>query len=107
MLSLQVIPEPATRSKRWVSSSIPASQWDSDLAQSASVDYLTNNLLSPVLFCEALQHVPRNAIVIEIAPHCLLQAILKRSLGSDCTFASLMKKGHADNLEYFWSNIGK
>jgi fatty acid synthase len=64
-------------------------------------------LLSPVLFAEALQHVPRNAVVIEIAPHGLLQAILKRALGSDCAFTSLMKKGHADNLEFFWANIGK
>ena len=95
------------RTKRWVSSSIPEENWDSDLSKFSSADYHVNNLLSPVLFQEALQHVPEDATVIEIAPHCLLQAILKRSLGPGCTFVGLMKRNHADNMEFFLSNLGK
>lgn len=101
-----IIPNPKPRSGRWVSSSIPESQWGSATAQFSSASYHVNNLLSPVLFYEALQFVPENAIVVEIAPHCLLQAILKRSLKSECTNVGLMKKGQ-DNLKFFLSNVGR
>lgn len=66
-----------------------------------------NNLLSPVLFHSALQHIPKNAVCIEIAPHGLLQAILKRSLGKECTNLSLMKRGSDNNVLFMLTNIGK
>lgn len=100
-----IVPKP--RSKKWISSSIPESNWHSDLAKYSSAEYHVNNLVSPVLFQEALKHVPHNAVVIEIAPHCLLQAILKRSLGPKCTFVGLMKRGHQDNVEFFLTSLGK
>lgn len=103
----KIVPTPKTRSDRWISSSIPESAWNSPLAKQSSSAYHVNNLLSPVLFHSALQNVPSNAICIEIAPHGLLQAILKRSLGSDCTNISLMKRQHADNVHFMLTNIGK
>uniref|UniRef100_A0A672GZY7 Fatty acid synthase n=1 Tax=Salarias fasciatus TaxID=181472 RepID=A0A672GZY7_SALFA len=103
----KVIPEPRRRSSRWVSTSIPQSDWDSPLALYSSADYHVNNLVSPVLFQEALSLVPDQAVVVEIAPHALLQAILKRSLKHTCTIVPLMKRGHANNLEFFLSNIGR
>lgn len=103
----KVIKEPRKRTARWVSTSIPQSEWDSPLALYSSADYHVNNLVSPVLFHEGLGLVPDNAVVIEIAPHALLQAILKRSLNQTCTILPLMKRGHANNLEFFFSNIGK
>ncbi|CAG9798221.1 unnamed protein product [Chironomus riparius] len=103
----KIIPAPKTRSERWLSSSIPESSWSSPLAKQSSSAYHVNNLLSPVLFHSALQNVPSNAICIEIAPHGLLQAILKRSLGNDCTNISLMKRQHPDNVQFLLSNIGK
>ncbi|KAL6094787.1 fasn [Pungitius sinensis] len=103
----KVIKEPRLRSPRWVSTSIPQSQWDSPLAQYSSADYHVNNLVSPVLFHEGLGLVPDNAVVLEIAPHALLQAILKRSLKHTCSILPLMKRGHTNNLEFFLSNIGK
>ena len=107
VLHLKVIKENRPRSSRWISSSIPEARWDSDLARYSSADYHVNNLVSPVLFQEALQHVPAGAVVIEIAPHCLLQAILKRSLDAECLFVGMMKRGHADNMEYLLSILGK
>ncbi|KAA8581129.1 hypothetical protein FQN60_002710 [Etheostoma spectabile] len=95
------------RSPRWVSTSIPESEWDSPLALYSSADYHVNNLVSPVLFHEGLSLVPDNAVVVEIAPHALLQAILKRSLKSTCSILPLMKRGHTNNLEFFLTNIGK
>lgn len=70
---MQVIKEPKKRSARWVSTSIPQSEWDSALALHSSAEYHVNNLVSPVLFQEGLSLVPENAVLLEIAPHALLQ----------------------------------
>lgn len=56
-----------------MSTSIPQSEWDSALALHSSAEYHVNNLVSPVLFQEGLSLVPDNAVVLEIAPHALLQ----------------------------------
>ncbi|NEU32754.1 acyltransferase domain-containing protein, partial [bacterium LRH843] len=103
----KLLPNPKPRTPRWISSSIPEEAWGTALAQSSSPAYHVNNLLSPVLFHEAIQHIPENAVVFEVAPHCLLQAILKRSLGPNCVNIGLSKRGHADNLSFLLSSIGK
>ncbi|KAM9424875.1 fatty acid synthase isoform 2-T2 [Pholidichthys leucotaenia] len=103
----KVIKDPRRRSSRWVSTSIPQSEWESPLALHSSADYHVNNLVSPVLFQEGLRLVPEHAVVVEIAPHALLQAILKRSLKPTCSLIPLMKRGHSNNLEFFLSNVGK
>jgi fatty acid synthase len=102
-----IIPHPKPRSSRWISTSIPESAWGTPLAQQSSAAYHVNNLLSPVLFHEALKHIPENAIVIEIAPSGLLQAILKRALGPKATNISLVKRGHSNNIEFLSSALGK
>ncbi|CAN8002218.1 unnamed protein product [Ixodes hexagonus] len=103
----KVVPEARPRSERWISSSVPQSRWDEPLAKQCSATYHVNNLLSPVLFREALEHVPKNAIVVEIAPHCLLQAILRRALGSEATCVGLMKRDVPDVPAFFLTTLGK
>ncbi|XP_039306266.1 fatty acid synthase-like [Solenopsis invicta] len=103
----KIIPNPTQRSAKWISSSIPESAWDSPLAQTSSAAYFVNNLLSPVFFKEAIAHIPENAITIEIAPHCLLQAILRRSLPPTVTNICLHKRNHLDNFSFLLSNVGK
>lgn len=103
----QIIPSPKPRTSRWISSSIPETAWNTGLAAQSSAAYHVNNLLSPVLFHEAIQHIPDGAIVLEVAPHCLLQAILKRSLGSNCTNIGLVKRLNPDNLSFLLANIGR
>lgn len=103
----KIIPTAKNRSPRWVSSSIPESAWNTPVAKQSSAAYHVNNMLSPVLFYEALLHIPANAICIEIAPHGLLQAILKRALGRDVLNISLVKRGHQNNAEFLLTNIGK
>uniref|UniRef100_T1ILK7 PKS/mFAS DH domain-containing protein n=1 Tax=Strigamia maritima TaxID=126957 RepID=T1ILK7_STRMM len=103
----KVIPNPKPRTPRWISTSIPEDNWQSPLAKHASAAYFVNNLTKSVLFQEGLAHVPKNAVVIEIAPHGLLQAILKQSIGSDATYLTLSKKNHPNNLQFFLTNIGK
>ncbi|XP_070388897.1 fatty acid synthase-like [Dermacentor albipictus] len=102
----KVIPEPKPRSERWLSSSVPPHRWHEPLAQTCSAEYQVNNFLSPVLFSEALQHVPQDAILVEVAPHCLLQAILRRAIGPDASCLGLMKR-KVDNHTYFLNSLGK
>jgi acyl transferase domain-containing protein/NADPH:quinone reductase-like Zn-dependent oxidoreductase/thioesterase domain-containing protein/acyl carrier protein len=103
----KVIVSPKQRSAKWVSTSIAEQRWDSELARYSSPDYHVNNLCSPVLFQEALKHIPANAITVEVAPHALLQAILKRSLPAQVTCVPLMLKSAPSALEHFWAQLGK
>lgn len=107
-LELQsVIPTPKRRSSRWISTSVPETNWKDEIAQYCSVDYVINNVKSPVLFYEALQHIPDDAIVVEIAPHDVLNAVLRRSFSPAVTIIGLQKKDHVDNTSYFLTGLGK
>lgn len=103
----EIIPEPKQRSKKWICSSLPQSRWGEDLARYAAPEYFVNNLVSPVLFKEACEHLPSNANLIEIAPHCLLQAIVKRTMAKDAVYIPMMKRNNNDgNMEMLFSAIG-
>ncbi|VVC27330.1 Hypothetical protein CINCED_3A023543 [Cinara cedri] len=104
-----ILTNPKPRSSRWISTSIPENRWDTPLAKLNSIDYHVNNVLSPVLFYEALSHVPKDAVCIEIAPHSLLQAILKRALGPGCLSLGLTKRSTnpTGNISVLLSAIGK
>ncbi|CAK9800538.1 Fatty acid synthase [Anthophora quadrimaculata] len=103
----KVIPNPKPRSSKWVSTSMPRNQWNTPAAKYSSAEYHTNNLLNSVLFAETATMIPSDAIAIEIAPHGLLQAILKRSLDQNVTNVPLTQRGHKDNAEYFLQALGK
>lgn len=90
-----------------MSSSIPESEWNNELAQTSSPEYHTNNLLGQVLFEEASRHIPEDAIVIEIAPHGLLQAILKRSLSDKVTNIPLTHRSTKDSVNFLLTAFGK
>lgn len=60
-----------------------------------------------MLFDEASKHIPHNAITVEIAPHGLLQAILKRSLNKGITNIALTQRGHPDCSECVFTALGK
>lgn len=53
-----------------------------------------------------MKHIPDNSVVIEIAPHALLQAILKPSVGSKCTHVGLVRRNHS-TVSTLLSSIGK
>ncbi|XP_063389080.1 fatty acid synthase-like [Cydia fagiglandana] len=102
----ETIKTPKLRSERWVSTSVPQNRWHEDAAKYSSAEYHTNNLLSPVLFEETARLIPSNAVVVEIAPHGLLQAILKRSLPVSCKHIPLAQRGHSDNIVFLLEAIG-
>ena len=103
-----ILKEPKLRSDKWISSSVPEDRWDTDAAKYSAPTYYVTNLVSPVLFHEALKHVPKNGIMIEIAPHTLLQAILKRALGPDMFYIGFMKRNNNQNqMDFLFQNLGK
>lgn len=103
----EIIPTPTVRSSKWLSTSIPQNEWSNVTTQLSSAEYHTNNLLSPVLFEETCVLIPKDAVTIEIAPHGLLQAILRRSLDPSVNNISLAQRGHTDNANVFLQGIGK
>ncbi|CAH0395932.1 unnamed protein product [Bemisia tabaci] len=103
----EVIPENTARSSKWISSSIPKEDWASDLATYSSPEYHTNNLLSPVLFEDAIKSIPSNAVLIEIAPHGLLQAILKRAMPGQVTNVPLTHRSSPDGVKFLLEAIGQ
>ncbi|KAL0867964.1 hypothetical protein ABMA27_008631 [Loxostege sticticalis] len=103
----EVIPTPKKRSERWVCTSLPQAQWKDPKAEMSSAEYHTNNLLSPVLFEETSRLIHHNAITIEIAPHGLLQAILRRSLKKDVINIPLTQKNNKDNVQVLFNAFGK
>ena len=67
------------RSKKWISSCAISDNiiWENKSLNFASAEYFMYNLLSPVLFYEAMINLPKDAIVVEVGPHSLLQSIIK------------------------------
>ncbi|XP_061706672.1 fatty acid synthase-like [Cydia pomonella] len=102
----EIIPHPKPRSPHWLSSSIPQDKWDSDLARLSSADYIVNNQLSPVRFASVLDLIPPRAILIELAPHALLQAVLKRAL-PEAVHVPLVRKDAPDALVHLLAAVGK
>jgi fatty acid synthase len=103
----KVIPIPKKRSKKWISTSVQSNKLIEEELKNASAEYFVNNLLSPVLFYNALKTLPTDAIVIEIGPHSLFANIIKKSLES-VSYVPLVKRDQNDtNLELFLTSIGK
>ncbi|KAI8043079.1 hypothetical protein M5D96_004405 [Drosophila gunungcola] len=102
----KLITEPKKRSQRWLSTSVKETEWETKKNHLASADYFINNLISPVLFHQAIKKIPQNALIVEIAPHGLFRAIL-RSLSPQISYVSLMQRGHANNFEFLLSQLGR
>lgn len=101
-----IIKNPRKRSSKWLSSSYPEDQWSNVESQYSSGQYHTKNLLSPVLFEEVLEMVPKNALTIEIAPHALLKSILKRSL-KEGVHLGLTQRDNKNGTLYLMEAFGK
>lgn len=100
------IPNPKRRSEKWLSTSVPINRWDQEDSKLSSAEYHTNNVLNAVLFEESMSLLPSNALTIEIAPHGLLQAILKRSM-PNAVHVALTQRGNKKNFHFFLNALGK
>lgn len=102
----QLVPEPKRRSEKWISTSVPKEEWDKEQSKFSSAEYHANNMLKPVLFEEAARNLPEDAITIEIAPHGLLQAVIKKCL-PNATHIPLTQRANKENAIFFLSALGK
>ncbi|XP_050425474.1 fatty acid synthase [Adelges cooleyi] len=102
----KIVSNPKKRSEKWISTSIPEDKWNTDVAKHFSAEYAVNNLLNNVLFGEALERLPKNATVIEVGPHGILQNILKSS-EKNISNIELMNKNRDDGLDYMLTAFGK
>jgi len=94
------------RSSKWISTSVPESDWDTPAGQFFSSAYVVNNFVSPVLFHPAVSRIPPNAVVLEIGSHALFQTILKRTLPASVTIIPMMKRDAGDNLRRIYGAVG-
>lgn len=102
----RVITKPKKRSAKWLSTSVPKNRWHLPENQFVDASYFVNNLLNNVLFEEAAALLPENSIVIEIAPHGLLQAIVKKSM-PNAIHIPLTQRGHPSVSTFTLGAIGK
>ncbi|KAG6451291.1 hypothetical protein O3G_MSEX007050 [Manduca sexta] len=102
----EILTTPKLRSKKWLATSVPPENWHKPETQYCSAEYFTNNLLSFVYFEEVATRIPLEAIVIEIAPHGLMQAILRRS-HEYCIHVPLTRRNHDDIPDFLLNAIGK
>lgn len=73
----QIIPQPRLRSNKWICTSVPRSEWKSNKAKYLSAEYYPNTFIAPIYFDQAIKLIPKNAIMIEIGPHAMLQPLLQ------------------------------
>lgn len=74
----KVISQPKRRSPKWISTSIPRSEWSTLASKLSSADYHTRSILNTVLFEQTMHLISNNAVTIEIGPD-VLQHVLKES----------------------------
>lgn len=102
----RVIIKPKKRSAKWLSTSIPKNRWHLPENQIVDGNYFINNLLNNVFFEETAALLPENSIVIEIAPHGLMQAIVKKSL-PNAIHVPLTQRGHPSVSTFTLGALGK
>ncbi|KAL7030367.1 hypothetical protein ACKWTF_006628 [Chironomus riparius] len=102
----EIISEPKMRSEKWLSSTYAEERWKEDEAAYCSVEYQTTNLLNPVLFKEVTEMLPKDALLIEVAPSGLLKAILKRSL-PEGAYVNLTERNSKDGYNHFVDGLGE
>lgn len=104
-----MIPDARLRSERWISTSISKCNLQNDQGRYCSAEYFVENLQNTVLFEEATDAIPENAILVEVSPHSLLRAILKQKRASENNLAyiSLGIKQCSDSLEYLLKSTAR
>jgi fatty acid synthase len=100
-----IIQDRKMRSRKWLSSTYPEDMWNEDEAYFSSAEYHTRNLLNPVFFQEVTEMLPKNSLMIEVAPHGLLKAILKRNI-KEGVHVSLTQRESKDGVEFFMNSLG-
>ncbi len=103
----QIITSPKQRSAKWLSTSFARQRWTSEMAKYASAEYFVNNLCSHVLLRETMQQIPVNAIIVEIGPQCVMEAIVRATLPQTCYYPLMVQRQQTEQqLVNFWTQLG-
>jgi len=102
----KIIPRPKKRSPKWISTSIPHTEWFDSASKLSSAHYHTHSIINTVLFEQTTQLIPRNAVTIEIAPDGVLQQVLKECLHPEVTNIVLTRRTEQNN-DVIFQGIGK
>lgn len=95
-----VIPDPKPRSKMWLSSSVLYEDWSKPIAKMCSGEYLTNNFINCVYLEETCRLCPKNSIILEIGPTCLLQTTMRNNF-PEGTYLKIGDKEKPDACQVF------
>ena len=98
-----IIPSPKAPSKKWVITSVPEDKQENLLC---SAEFHIQGAMSPVFFYEAIRKIPRNAVVIEIGPHALLHAPLKRTVRPGTVMIQLQNRKQKDQDVLLMNALG-
>lgn len=71
-------PKDRIKSSKWLSTTYGPSE-----QSKFNASYLVDNLIKPVRFYEAFEKIPAETVYVEIAPHNLLQSIIKRNMANE------------------------
>jgi len=102
----KVIPQPKKRSSKWISTSIPRTEWFVSTSKLSSADYHARSIMNTVFFEQTARLIPSNAITIEIAPDSVLQHVLKECLHPEVTNIVLTQRIEQNN-DVIFQGIGR
>lgn len=102
----KIIPEPKLKSDKWLSSSIPKSDWNKNENKFGSAEYFANNLIKSVLFDKTCSAIPNNALTIEISPHHHLQKAISKSMPLAAN-VNLLEQYNSDSVQFLLNSLGK
>ncbi|XP_057669272.1 fatty acid synthase-like [Diorhabda carinulata] len=102
-----IIKDPKPRSECWISTSVPPEKKGEHWTKYNCAEYYASNFRNQVFFKDIFKQIHKNAIIVEIGPHALLQAILRRAKSPESTLIGLVNKTSKDQEEYLLSSIGK
>ena len=80
----KIIPNKRSKPEKWVSTSVPETEWDNEANKEFDGNYHVYNFTHTVLFEDvASKHIPKNAVVVEIGPQPLLISQVIKCVGND------------------------
>ncbi|KAL0099534.1 hypothetical protein PUN28_019758 [Cardiocondyla obscurior] len=101
----RVLSQKKSRSSKWLTTSACEC---ANVSLPLCTDYYMNYFLSPVTFTKAIHSVPKNAVMIEISSHSILQHIIKDSIRFTITSVALYTPNtENNNIETLLEVIGK
>lgn len=63
-----------------------------------------NNLVKNIVFEDAAKMIPLNSVLVEVAPNCILQDVLKEMIDE---YITLCQCDHENNVGVFLQGLGK